>query len=139
TPRMKGFAAILVVLVGLLSGMLFLRNDVDATILRLPGNLYEQQEDNMIRNVYTFKLINKTTGSFENVHFKLLSHKGEIESVTHGNILITEKGFAEGSLFINLHLASLKGEKEKIEIGVYSGDKLIETTTTNFMGPRSFR
>jgi cytochrome c oxidase accessory protein FixG len=139
TPRMKGFAAILVVLIGLLSGMLFLRNDVEATILRLPGNLYEQQEDNMIRNVYTFKLINKTTGPFEDVHFKLLSHKGTIESVTHGSILIPEKGLAEGSLFINLDLASLKGEKEQIEIGVYSGERLIETTKTNFMGPRSFR
>lgn len=139
TPRMKGFAAILVVLVGLLSGMLFLRNDVEANILRLPGQLYEQQADNIVSNVYTFKLINKTTGSFENVHFKLLSHKGFIESVTHQNIKIPEKGYAEGTLFIKLNRAVLNGEKEKIEIGVYSGEKLIETTKTSFMGPRSFR
>lgn len=138
-PRMKGFAAILFVLMGILSGMLFLRTDVEATILRLPGQLYETRENNMISNVYTFKLINKTTGSFEDVHFKLLSHNGSIESVTHERIIVPEKGLAEGTLFIEIPKAVLEGEKNNVEIGIYSGDKLIETTSTNFMGPRSFR
>ena len=30
-------------------------------------------------------------------------------------------------------------DKVKLKIGVYSGDKLIETTQTNFLGPRSYR
>ncbi|MEG9327153.1 cytochrome c oxidase accessory protein CcoG [Salinimicrobium catena] len=139
TPRMKGYAAILFVLVGILSGMLFLRNDVEATILRLPGQLYEAKEGNMISNVYTFKLINKTTGSFENVSFKLLSHEGKIESVTHQNIMVPEKGLAEGTLFIEINKALLDDEKSNVEIGIYSDNELIETTSTNFMGPRSFR
>ncbi|WP_093110733.1 cytochrome c oxidase accessory protein CcoG [Salinimicrobium catena] len=139
TPRMKGYAAILFVLVGILSGMLFLRNDVEATILRLPGQLYEAKENNMISNVYTFKLINKTTGSFENVSFRLLSHEGKIESVTHQNIMVPEKGLAEGTLFIEINKALLDAEKSNVEIGIYSDNELIETTSTNFMGPRSFR
>ncbi len=139
SPRMKGYAAILFVLVGILSGMLFLRSDVEATILRLPGQLYEAKANNIISNVYTFKLINKTTDSFENVHFELMSHEGRIESVTHKNIVVPEKGLAEGTLFIEIPKALLKSEKSKLEIGIYSGDKLIETTDTNFMGPRSFR
>lgn len=139
TPRMKGFAAILLVLVGIFSGTLFIRTDVEATVLRLPGQLYETKENNMISNVYTFKLINKTTGSFEDVHFELLSHKGKIESVTHDRIIVPEKGLAEGTLFIEIPKALLKGEKSDVEIGIYSGDKLLETTNTNFMGPRSFR
>ena len=139
TPRMKGFAAIMLVLVGILSGMLFLRNDVEARILRLPGQLYEMKADNIISNVYTFKLINKTTASIDQVRFELLSHNGTIESVTHDDVLIPEKGFAEGTLFIEIDQAGLAGEKDDLEIGIYSGNKLIETTTTNFMGPRSFR
>lgn len=139
TPRMKGVAAMMVVLVGLLSGMLLIRSDVDATILRLPGQLYEMKADNMISNVYTFKLINKTTRAFEDVRFELLSHQGTVESVTHENILVPEKGYAEGTLFIQINRAGLGGEKDDVEIGIYSGDKLIETTRTSFMGPRSFR
>ncbi|MHA6278704.1 cytochrome c oxidase accessory protein CcoG [Salinimicrobium sp. CAU 1759] len=138
-PRMKGFAAILVVLVGILSGMLFLRSDVEATVLRLPGQLYETKDDNKISNVYTFKLINKTTGSFDNVHFRLMSHDGKIESVTHDKIIVPEKGLAEGTLFIEISKAMLESEKNRVEIGIYNGDSLIETTSTNFMGPRSFR
>ena len=34
--------------------------------------------------------------------------------------------------------ALLEDDKMEIEIEVYSGDKLIETATTNFMGPRTF-
>lgn len=139
TPKMKGYAAILFVLVGILSGMLFLRSDLDATVLRLPGQLYETKANDMISNVYTFKLINKTNDNFEDIHFELMSHKGHIESVTHKNIIVPENGLAEGTLFIEIPKALLKGEKSELEIGVYSGDKLIETTSTNFMGPRSFR
>ena len=139
TPKMKGYAAILFVLIGVLSGMLFLRSDIEATVLRLPGQLYETKADDMISNVYTFKLINKTTGSFDNIHFELMSHEGHIESVTHKNIIVPEKGLAEGTLFIEIPKALLKSEKSELEIGVYSGDRLIETTRTNFMGPRSFR
>ncbi|MGB7786782.1 MAG: cytochrome c oxidase accessory protein CcoG [Salinimicrobium sp.] len=139
TPKMKGYAAILFVLVGILSGMLFLRSDVEATILRLPGQLYETKANDMISNVYTFKLINKTTGSYEDIHFELMSHKGSIESVTHENIVVPEKGLAEGTLFIEIPKATLTSEKSDLEIGIFSGNKLIETTRTNFMGPRSFR
>ena len=139
TPRMKGFAAIMFVLVGLLAGMLFLRNDVEATVLRLPGQLYEMKAENMVSNVYTFKLINKTTSTIPDVHFELLSHNGTIQSVTHQDIEIPEKGYAEGTLFIEINQAILDGEKENVEIGIYSGKELIETTKTNFMGPRSFR
>ncbi len=138
-PRMKGFAAILFVLVGILSGMLFIRTDVEATVLRLPGQLYETQDNNVISNVYTFKLINKTMSTFDDVHFELLSHDGKIESVTHDKIVVPEKGLAEGTLFIKISKALLKDEKNSVEIGIYNGEKLLETTNTNFMGPRSFR
>ena len=137
-PRMKGVAAVMFVLIGLMSGMLFLRSDVQATVLRLPGQLYEHKGDN-ISNVYTFKLINKTNDDIADVHFKLLSHKGSIEPVTHERIAVPGKGLAEGSLFIEINQAILNGEKEEVEIGIFSGEKLIETTQTNFMGPRSFR
>ena len=37
-------------LVSILIGMLFLRNEVEASILRLPGQLYEHKENNRIRS-----------------------------------------------------------------------------------------
>ena len=137
--RIKGYSAVLLILVGVLIGMLFLRNNVEATILRLPGQLYQHKENNVISNVYTYKVINKTTKDIEDVSYKILSHKGEIKLVSNHNFIVPEQGLAEGTLFIELNASVLKDDNIDIEIGVFSGDKLIETTTTNFLGPRSYR
>ena len=139
SARMKGYTAVLVILIGFLIGMLFLRNDVEATILRLPGELYEHKENNVISNVYTFKVINKTIEDIEDVSYKLLSHKGEIILVTHKDFVVPKQGIAEGTLFIEINSSLLNKDKTKLEIGVFSNGKLIETTTTNFLGPRSYR
>ncbi len=136
--RLKGYSAVLFILIGVLVGMLFLRNDLEANILRLPGQLYERKEGNIISNVYTFKLINKTTKEVSDVSFKLLSHKGEINVVTHKNFSVEAEELAEGTLFIDINAAALNGEKDKLKIGVYSGDKLIETATTRFLAPRRY-
>lgn len=139
TPRLKGYTAVLVILIGLLIGMLFLRNDVEANILRLPGQLYEHKEGNIISNVYTYKLINKTTLDVNDVHFELLSHKGTIKLVRQEDFVVPAQGLAEGTLFIEINNAAIKTDKEKIKIGVYSGDELIETTMASFLAPRSYR
>ena len=137
--RLKGYTAVLVILLGVLTGMLFLRNDVEATVLRLPGQLYEHKREDIISNVYTYKLINKTTKEISEVHFELISHKGIIRVVSHDRIQVPEQGLAEGTLFIEVDSHELEDEKEKLKIGVYSEDQLIETTTTVFLGPRSYK
>ena len=55
STRMKGYSTVLVILIGVLIGLLFLRTDVEAVILRLPGQLYQHKGEN-ISNIYTFKI-----------------------------------------------------------------------------------
>ncbi len=137
TTRMKGYTAVLTILIGVLIGMLFLRNDVEATVLRLPGQLFEHKGEN-ISNVYTYKIVNKTTKQFDNVTFKLIEPKGEIILVGNPSIKVKPDGIAKGTLFIEINPAFIEGDKIKLKIEVYDGENLIETATTNFMGPRSF-
>ncbi|WP_116769478.1 cytochrome c oxidase accessory protein CcoG [Maribacter litoralis] len=139
TPRLKGYTAVLVILTGVLVGMMFLRNDLEANILRLPGQLYEHKDGNIISNVYTYKLLNKTTKTVEDVHFELLSPKGEIKLVRHENFDVQPEALAEGTLFIEINASALSGDKNNLKIGVYSNDKLIETTTARFLAPRSYK
>jgi cytochrome c oxidase accessory protein FixG len=139
TPRLKGYTSVLIILTGLLIGMLFLRNDLEATILRLPGQLYEHKEGNLISNVYTYKLVNKTTKDVTDVHFELLSHNGTVKLVRQEDFIVTAQGLAEGTLFVEIDNAAIKTDKEKIKIGVYSGEQLLETTKTAFLAPRSYR
>ncbi len=139
TARMKGYIAVLVILIGVLLGMLALRNDVEARILRLPGQLYEHKDNNIISNVYTYKLVNKTTEDINDVSFKLRGIAGEIKLVsTTTTFEVKENGLAEGTLFIELKQSDLSGDKNKVTIDVYSGDQLIETTSVSFLGPRSY-
>ncbi len=139
TPRLKGYTAVLVILIGVLIGMLFLRNEMEATILRLPGQLYEHKEGNIISNVYTYKLLNKTTKDIKDVRFQLLSHIGTIELVRHDNFNVPAEKLAEGTLFIEINASALNGDKDRLRIGVFSGDELIETTTARFLAPRSYK
>lgn len=137
TTRMKGYVAVLTILTGIFIGLLFLRNDVQATVLRLPGQLFEHKGDK-ISNVFTYKIVNKTVKDFNQVHFKLANIKGEIKVVGKPVFTVKKEALAQGTLFIEISPALLKGDKTKVKIEVYDGDLLLETTTTNFLGPRSF-
>lgn len=131
--RLIAYSAILSILIGVLITMIFLRNDVEATILRLPGQTFQSTETS-IKNIYTVKLINKTTEDIKDVSIKLISHKGDIE-IVGGLLNVGKQGLKEGTLFIEIDKKDLNSSKEKLEIGIYSDGKLIEETTTNFTGP----
>lgn len=137
TTRMKGYTAVLLILIGIFIGMLFLRNDMEATVLRLPGQLF-QHKGEKISNVYTYKIVNKTVKDYKDVHFKLISIKGEIKKVGAPHFSVKNQGMAQGTLFIEINQYLLESDKTKLEIGIYNGNDLLETTTTNFLSPRSF-
>ncbi|WP_178987915.1 cytochrome c oxidase accessory protein CcoG [Winogradskyella schleiferi] len=139
TARMKGYIAVLTILIGILAGMLLLRSDVEARILRLPGQLYEHKDDGIISNVYTFKLVNKTSKDIDDLIFKLRGWDGTINVVsTSETFSVESQGIAEGTLFIELKQSDLSGDKNEVMIDLYSDGEIIETTSVTFMGPRSF-
>lgn len=136
--RLIAYSVVLLLLTGVLTGMLFLRNDLEASINRLPGQLYQRTEDNGIRNVYTYQLVNKTSEDVNGVYFKLLSHEGQVQMVNLQEFEVPAQGMSEGTLFVEIPLSSLVGEKEELRIGVYSGEELIETARIKFFAPPSY-
>ena len=139
TARMKGYSAVLGILVTVLIGLLFLRNDLEAKVLRQPGQLYQHVDEHTISNLFMYKIINKTTNDFENVTFKLMSKEGKVNMVANDEFTVPKQGLTEGRLFVELNENQLDGDKTKVVLGVYSNGKLIETTSATFLGPRSFR
>ncbi|TDO72771.1 cytochrome c oxidase accessory protein FixG [Flavobacterium chryseum] len=137
TARMKGYTAVLFILLSVFAGMLFLRTDVEAIILRLPGQLFQHKGDK-ISNVYTYKIVNKTMNDYNDIHFELINQKGQIKNVGKEHFKVKKEGISQGTLFIEIEKALLESDKTKVEIGVYNGKELLETTSTNFLGPRSF-
>jgi len=137
TARMKGYTTVLLILMSIFIGMLFLRTDVEAIILRLPGQLFQHKGDK-ISNVYTYKIVNKTMKDYNDIHFELLDQKGQIRNVGNTHFKIKKEGISQGTLFIEIDEVLLESDKTKVKIGVYNGTELLEATTTNFLGPRSF-
>lgn len=134
TPRIISYIAVLVVLVGVMTALLFTRSDVETTILRTPGVMFQKQEDGRYSNLYNFKVINKTNKSFP-LTLKLEDPQGELKMVGDVDRTVESQGTVEGALFIILDKDRLDGLKTNIEIGVYNGNEKIEIVKTNFMGP----
>jgi cytochrome c oxidase accessory protein FixG len=137
TTRMKGYTAVLVILIGVLTGLLFLRTEVETVILRLPGELYQHKGDN-ISNIFTYKIINKTNLDFTDIHFKLVGIKGKINMVGKQDFVVPKQGMNEGTMFIEINQFLLEHDRTKLEIEVFNGTQKIETTHTNFLSPRNF-
>jgi len=136
---MKGYSVVLILLFAVFVAMLVSRSSVEANLLRLPGQLYQRMDDDIISNVFTYKIINKTMEDIEDVHFVLPSGEGIIKEVTGKPIHVSGNSLQQGTLFIQMKESKLQDDKMKLKIDVYSGNKKIESTTTTFMGPRRFQ
>ncbi|MDH5608769.1 MAG: cytochrome c oxidase accessory protein CcoG [Cyclobacteriaceae bacterium] len=135
TARMMAYSGFLLLLLGVLGTLLVVRSDVETTILRTPGVMYQDQGEGKLSNLYNFKVINKTNHDIP-VSFRMIGEKGTIRLVGEKTEFNVEKqGTAEGALFIFMEKEQLDGVKTRLSIGIYSGDALIETVTTTFMGP----
>jgi len=133
TFRMGAYSAVLVVLTGIIAGLIATRTDVEATVLRTPGLLYQKREDGRISNLYQYRLVNKTMRDMP-VRLELLNVPGDVE-LAGRDIVLKRAGQAEGQLFIILDRSAVHGTKNELRIGVYSGDRLVEEITTLFTGP----
>jgi cytochrome c oxidase accessory protein FixG len=134
TPRIIGYSSVLLILVASLFTLTAFRSDVETTILRAPGMLFQEQPGKKISNLYTFKIINKTRENKE-LEFRLETIKGEISIVGKKEISVKREGMGEGSLFIMIPESEIHSVKTKVYVGVYSQGKLIERVKTTFMGP----
>ena len=133
TPRILAYSGVLVALIGVQIFLFSTRSDVETLILRTPGMLYQETEDGKISNLYNYQIINKQSEPLS-LTFKIMDAEGTIRLVGDAP---TVKGNAttEGVLFIDLPREVLNGRKNKVQVGVYSGEQLIETVKTNFFGP----
>ncbi len=135
TPRLMGYSVILVVLATVLGLMLALRPAIEATVLRAPGSLFQQMPDGRYSNLYTVRVINKTSRGMP-VELRLENPAGTLTVMGDGNILVAPQLLSENSVLIELDAAAMKSGTTPLIIGVFSNGKKMETLKTSFIGPR---
>jgi cytochrome c oxidase accessory protein FixG len=134
TGRMKFYTGVLIALVGLLVTLLLTRKDVDGTIIRAGGILYQERGEDSISNLYNIKIINKTNNDIP-LTLKLEDVPGRIMEVQGQEIELKKEAQAAGSFFIVLPRHIITERKLALRVSLYEGDKKITTLKTNFMGP----
>lgn len=134
TPRIIGYSTVLLVLLVALVTLMTGRADIETSILRTPGVMYQEIEGDQIRNLYSLKIINKTFAPMP-ISLVLKDHTGTI-SMVGGDIELPEQGLAEQAFFVDIPRSALKSAHEELTIQVLTGTTLMEEVETKFLGPR---
>ena len=134
TIRMKLYTVLCGIALTLLSILLLTRKDVDATIMRTPGQLFQERGKDSISNLYNIKAINKTMKDVP-LTIKLEDGNGSIETIGKSYIQVEKEGQGSGSFFVVLPKSRVHQRKTIIRLGFYQGDKKITESKTNFLGP----
>ncbi len=135
TPRLIGYGVVLCALIGLFLYLLFTRTDVQTTLLRAPGALFQQMPNGRISNLYVVKAVNKTHGEIS-VALKLENVPGEIR-ILGQELRIPPEKLVQASVLIELAPEVLKGGNVPVQVGVYAGERRLELLKTVFVGPRT--
>lgn len=137
TPRVLAYSAVLAVLVILQAFLLLNRTDVELLMLRTPGQLYQRLDDGYLANLYNWEMVNKTSKELEDIRFEVLNVEGaRIRLIGQQSTpSVGKNSLGKGVLFIDLPESAIKGHKTKLVVGAFAGEKLLDKTTTNFLGP----
>jgi cytochrome c oxidase accessory protein FixG len=134
TPRIVGYGVILLLLgVGLLT-LLLTRSEVDVTLLRAPGALFQQTPEGKLSNLYLLKLTNKTQAD-KIVDLKLDNIEGTL-TVLGGQLTLPAQKQTEASVLVEIAPANLRSGTTPLVVKVYSAGKPVDKIKTIFIGPR---
>ena len=134
TTRMKLYTGLCLLVLCILTVLLLSRKDIDATIMRTPGMLYQERGKDSLSNLYNIKLVNKTVTP-QQLSIKLDDGNGKVEIIGKPFIAVDKEGQGSGSFFVVLPKSRIHSRKTEIKMDLFSSDKFIVSLKTNFLGP----
>jgi cytochrome c oxidase accessory protein FixG len=134
TPRIVAYSVVLITLLSVLGFSLGSRSEVETTLLRTPGMLTKKTDDGYYANLYNIQIVNKTQDEFS-LELKLVDPANGRIKLAGNELSVKPQDLTKGVMFIEIPPESLHSYKQEIKVEVWSGDKLIETVETNFLGP----
>jgi cytochrome c oxidase accessory protein FixG len=134
TTRIVSYSVILFLLLATFITLMAMRSDIETTVLRTPGLLYQQPDLIHVSNVYNIEMVNKTFSSIP-VTIKVIDPAGEIKWAGRGITEIKEQSVSQGVFFLLIPKTSIKSIKTKVKFEVYSNGKKIDEAETSFLGP----
>ncbi|MBK7172444.1 MAG: cytochrome c oxidase accessory protein CcoG [Bacteroidales bacterium] len=131
--RVVFYSVVLVGLLGLIAYLFTIRTDVETTILRVQGSMYQEYDSAHYSNIYLVQVVNKTR---KELPIRLVLEKPEGEIKMMGDSLIVRKGeVGEANFLVVLSKELLKSSATELKFKIMSGDQEIEEMKSTFVGP----
>jgi cytochrome c oxidase accessory protein FixG len=132
--RVIGYSFVLVALMGILGFAMITRSDVETTVLKVPGTLY-QREPGLITNLYNVEFVNKTFNDIR-LDIKVESPaQAGVYKVDGKPIVVPAEGLVKGVYFIKIPESHVTNARTVVTLGVYSNGEKLETVKVKFIGP----
>ncbi|MCC6187155.1 MAG: cytochrome c oxidase accessory protein CcoG, partial [Chitinophagaceae bacterium] len=133
--RMKAYSVLLGILTVLMIVLIATRHSIDTHISRAKGQLYQELPNNKMSNLYSAKVINKTTKDVD-IEFKVEEHpNAEVKMISQHEKHLKKESLNELTFFIILDKGQVIKRNTKLKIGVYQNGEKIQTVSTTFLGP----
>lgn len=131
--RSKIYIGVLIVLMVVFSGMMLNRTVFDATVLRVPGQLFQEHKDGAITNLYKVKVVSK---SVRTLPFELQVEEpaAKIEYVGQKIDSLKTGVHTEQTFFIRIDKSDVTARKSKLHVQIMSNGKVIQTKEVSFLG-----
>jgi cytochrome c oxidase accessory protein FixG len=133
--RVIGYSAVLFVLMAATIILLAMRSDIETTVLRTPGLMYQKNGDT-ISNLYNIQLVNKTFKDLP-IELRLREPKGEIKWVGNGINDLENQSVAQSVFFLIIPKSEITKTKTKVKFDIFSNDKKIDDAESSFLGPNN--
>jgi cytochrome c oxidase accessory protein FixG len=133
TFRIKAYSTVLVVLIGILVTLIITRSMFDATVLRVPGQILQDNNDGTISNLYHIKIVSKSS-VVEPYSLSLDDQTATLERVGKKLDSLKFGEETEETFFIRKSKSNISERKEKLVLQIRSGDKIVQTKKITFIG-----
>lgn len=133
TGRMMAYGGVITVLIGVLCYFIFSRSDMDITLMRSAGMLYQEQPGGNISNIYNAEIINKTNKS------QVITLNPEDPRISikyiQAPVGMGKGGETKTVFFIIIPASQIHAAKTDVRLRLISNKKIIKTVSTTFVGP----
>ncbi|PWS28773.1 cytochrome c oxidase accessory protein CcoG [Pedobacter yonginense] len=128
-----GYAAVLFVVLMVFSSLIYKREDVQTTVLRASGTLYQNRGADKISNLYNAELTNKTNKPLK-FTFRSKNNADEIDFIQKSDLLPKE-GSTHLTFFLVRKNKSIKEYKSEAVFEIVVNGEVLSTATTSFFAP----
>ncbi|HVW94528.1 MAG TPA: cytochrome c oxidase accessory protein CcoG [Mucilaginibacter sp.] len=133
TGRMAGYSIIITILISVLIYFIFSRSDMDLTVMRSAGMLYQEQKDGYISNIYNAEVINKSK-SIREIQLQASDPAVRIKYIQVPGKLAPGSS-AKTVFFLLIPASKIHSPKNEVKINLVLNNKILKTVATTFVGP----